>query len=683
MVSMGIKKKVNKEQIINIVLNVFIVIFGLILIFSVYNKVQVSFFGKDYSDFFGYSVFEVQTGSMEPEISPGDWIIVKSTKNVKLNDVVTYKHSGEFITHRVIGKSGGTYITKGDANNSKDDPIDEKQIIGVVVKTLPTFGFLKKTIFNPVVLVSIIITILIFNYVMNKNKKEESETKEMKRDVLEIEKKVKTIGANTIKTLKERAKKIKEQKLQKTETKSKVEEPEEQVEGEYRELAVLEDIELQSKTEEELNEMFEEDASFIPVDVSELDETFLEIAQNEIEEEPIDEFKKIQEEKEDEEDEKEAPNKINLELLETGKKSKNIIEKFISVKIEELNEVINILDTDEKTYVNEPTIKNKLMGYYIDSKYYNYYGETEVSSSKKQIDKIEKYITKEANLLKKKYSGSDAKYGEKVDKFLKIFTVLANIENAKDAIIDKKAKEEFYKNQIMQITSDLDWDQTKYKNVISEIIKIQRNYIGIVEYLCKKFETNLFDLELLSLKSNKNIFVTSLEHNITFSKMYSDYIIDKTYNEGVIAENKISILLNLLSIKIIKDMINSDFNKKYVVYIPESLYTKEKKLEKVLGLIEDERAKDSVLILISMSRLSSGKTLIKKLKKKGYMFAIPITKEENLNSKNYPTMNLADYIFVDKNISNVVKTLTAFPEDIFDKMIYENIIEKIGDFGGE
>ena len=103
----------------------------------------------------------------------------------------------------------------------------------------------------------------------------------------------------------------------------------------------------------------------------------------------------------------------------------------------------------------------------------------------------------------------------------------------------------------------------------------------------------------------------------------------------------------------------------------------------ILNMIEDEHAKDSEILLISMEKLSSSKTTIKKLKKNGYSFAIPIINEESLNSKNYPTMNLADYIFVDKNISNVVKTLTSFPEDIVDKMIYENIVNKIGDFGGE
>ena len=60
---------------------------------------------------------------------------------------------------------------------------------------------------------------------------------------------------------------------------------------------MVNDEELESKTEEELNEMFEEISSYIPVDASEIDETFLEIAENEINEEtPAIEIKKVVEE---------------------------------------------------------------------------------------------------------------------------------------------------------------------------------------------------------------------------------------------------------------------------------------------------------------------------------------------------------------------------------------------------
>lgn len=672
---MMIQKKGITEKIINILLNVFIFLFGIILLISLYNNLQVKLFGKDYSDFFGYSVFEVQTGSMAPKINPGDWIIVKSSQNIELDDIITYNQDGEYITHRVIGAYNSTYITKGDANNSKDDPIDKKQIVGKVVKILPNFGIFKKTIFNPIVLAAIIITILICSFVFKKKKKEEKEMANF-----DVKEKITNVYNNVLTSLKEK----KNKKLEETKLKKEKEELEKQNKIEKKEeikLIEKEKIAIEKDEEQETQEVVEEISSYIPVDVSELDETFLEIAQNEIEEvEPV--IEKVKPIVEDIE-ETSKPTKLNLELLENGKKCKNIIEKFVLVKLEELNEIFNVLDDDGKTYVNEPTIKNKLMSSYIDSRYYNYYGDIDLSNNKKQSIKIEKYMEAVATSMKKKYKGSDSKYSEKVDRFLNIFDVITNLEQARDSITDKKAKEEFYRRELIKYAKVSGWNNSKIKNAISDIMKIQRNYIGIIEYLFKKLETSMFDLEFNKLKTDKNMYGLSLEHNITFGKLYSDYIIDKTYNEGVIAENKVMILLNLLSVRLIRDMMNSDFNKKYILYLPKTLYSKEKKLDKTLKMIEDEHAKESVVILIKLEYLIKYKTVVKKLKKEGYQFALALTSESKIESKNYTTMNIVDYIFVDKNIPNIVKTLSTLPEDVADKLVYEDITEKIGDFGGE
>ena len=667
---MEMKDKKITEKVINIILNVLIYIFGIILLISIYNNLQVKVFGKEYSDFFGYSIFEVQTGSMKDYINPGDWIIVKSSQNIKLNDVVTYKQGSDFITHRVIGAYNDTFVTKGDANNTKDDPIDKKQIVGKVVKIIPHFGILKKTIFNPIVLVAIIATIVIINFSFKGKKKETKKANESK-----LLRKFKQISDNILNNIKEERNKKIEIKKEKDELKKLLEEKK----LEKEETFVHKE---EPQTEVEEIEEVEDFSSFIPVDASELDETFLEIAQNEIEEvEPIELKKEIKQEKE-EEQEKEVTTKINLELLVNSKKSKNIIDKFVSIKIEELNEIINILDDDGKTYVNEPTIKNKLMVSYIDSRYYNYYGETDISNNKKQSVKIEKYIDDVANLLMKNYKGNDSKYSEKVNRFLNIFKVIINLEQA-FSISDKRAREEFYKKEITKYAKTSGWDNSKIKNSIPNILKIQRNYIGILEYLLKKIDTNMFNLEFNKLKAYKNIYALNLEHNITFSQMYSDYIIDKTYNEGVIAENKTIITLNLLSVRLIEDMIVSDFNKKYVLYLPKSLYTKEKKIEKVLSMIDDEHAKQSAVFLMRVEELLKYKTLIKKLKKEGYQFAIAIDEDFAVDNSNKNATSLIDYIFVDKNIPNVVKTLSLLPEDVTDKIIYEDITEKIGDFGGE
>ena len=71
------------EKITNIGLNILIFIFGIVLLISIYNNIQVKLLGNDYSSFFGYSVFEVQTGSMGEAVEPGDWIVIKYSKNIK------------------------------------------------------------------------------------------------------------------------------------------------------------------------------------------------------------------------------------------------------------------------------------------------------------------------------------------------------------------------------------------------------------------------------------------------------------------------------------------------------------------------------------------------------------------------------------------------------------------------
>ena len=164
------KKNKLVGKIIDYTLNILIVILAIFLLISMYTAFQVKILGNEYSNFFGYSLFEVQTGSMHGTIESGDWIIVKTTRDVNIGDIVTYKHGNDFITHRIIESYKGTYITKGDANNTKDDPIDQSQIVGRVVKTLHGFGILRKTIFNPFVILLLIITLYLFNLTFKSGK---------------------------------------------------------------------------------------------------------------------------------------------------------------------------------------------------------------------------------------------------------------------------------------------------------------------------------------------------------------------------------------------------------------------------------------------------------------------------------------------------------------------------------
>ncbi|MGB9778606.1 MAG: signal peptidase I [Candidatus Bathyarchaeales archaeon] len=98
----------------------------------------------------GFTPTIIASGSMQPTLNPGDIAIIIATpaKTIKIGDIIQYQTTAEAPTiHRVIDKytSGGTlwFITQGDANNAPDNPVNENQVIGKVVLTIPKLGWVS------------------------------------------------------------------------------------------------------------------------------------------------------------------------------------------------------------------------------------------------------------------------------------------------------------------------------------------------------------------------------------------------------------------------------------------------------------------------------------------------------------------------------------------------------------
>ena len=122
---------------------------------------------KDYFNLFGYTYFEVLSGSMSDEINIGDIVLVKLNSKYNVGDVVTYKSYSHFITHRIVKIDNDKIITKGDANNTNDDPINQNQIIGKVVKRLKRAGIYIKVFMNFKVIVLIFMMIMVSVYIFS------------------------------------------------------------------------------------------------------------------------------------------------------------------------------------------------------------------------------------------------------------------------------------------------------------------------------------------------------------------------------------------------------------------------------------------------------------------------------------------------------------------------------------
>ncbi len=99
-------------------------------------------------DLSGHRLFVVDGASMEPAISRGSLIVVRSAlpDALAVGDVVTFQHHDATVTHRVaaIDDAGGTrvFTTKGDANAVPDpDAVSFDGRVGILAANMPVLGY--------------------------------------------------------------------------------------------------------------------------------------------------------------------------------------------------------------------------------------------------------------------------------------------------------------------------------------------------------------------------------------------------------------------------------------------------------------------------------------------------------------------------------------------------------------
>lgn len=103
---------------------------------------------------FGIRADVVLSGSMEPALRTGGIVFTDTgRRQPDIGDIITYEIKGSCITHRVEGKDGQRFITRGDANETPDpEPVNPEQIVGTVVFSVPFLGYAavflqKETVF--------------------------------------------------------------------------------------------------------------------------------------------------------------------------------------------------------------------------------------------------------------------------------------------------------------------------------------------------------------------------------------------------------------------------------------------------------------------------------------------------------------------------------------------------------
>ena len=101
------------------------------------------------SGYFHYYAIAIASGSMEPNISRGDVVIIEKLDEqydkLEVGQVIAYRYEGIIVVHRLVNiiKDNGKYYfySRGDSNESDDNwVITEDMIIGTVDHKIPFVG---------------------------------------------------------------------------------------------------------------------------------------------------------------------------------------------------------------------------------------------------------------------------------------------------------------------------------------------------------------------------------------------------------------------------------------------------------------------------------------------------------------------------------------------------------------
>ena len=136
-------KKNKVFRTINLIKNIICWILIVVLVFTLVVFFTARINGSTPS-VFGYSIYRVSSGSMEPELKVGDIIldkVVENPEDLKVGDVITFKsddYGDLLVTHKVIKapyEDNGKLMlqTKGVANELEDKPISTDKVKGIMI----------------------------------------------------------------------------------------------------------------------------------------------------------------------------------------------------------------------------------------------------------------------------------------------------------------------------------------------------------------------------------------------------------------------------------------------------------------------------------------------------------------------------------------------------------------------
>ncbi len=336
---------------------------------------------------------------------------------------------------------------------------------------------------------------------------------------------------------------------------------------------------------------------------------------------------------------------------------KNLMDEYIKFSVKKIRKYMK---TILGMHYDEEIVK-EFIKTYINARYYNINSKTSRAFYLKIIDAL----NRKEKILKSKLE--EDKF-DKIEKTREIFNFIfffdnvrkvENMKNLKD-IKDVINELVIMRKKQFKIRTQTDFGENFYKEIKNDMLE--------KDIFLDKFDTDDFKLNFLKHKTVNYLYYVDLDYNIPLPEQYSQIAIDKVYNSGIIAEDKLQVEYILLSIVVIRDILNANFKDKYIVEFTSSLFKKNQKLDTVLNLINNQALQEKIYLNLTYEEYKANKKIILEYINKGYHFAITL---DNSLKQVDEIENLRIF-----NIVIVPKNLRLYKEIMRRKAMFTNIIEQ-------
>ena len=274
-------------------------------------------------------------------------------------------------------------------------------------------------------------------------------------------------------------------------------------------------------------------------------------------------------------------------------------------------------------------IYDDLINAYINTRYYNLYPVV----SEKFEENIVYYLKKSLQKVKDDVKFKDkAKYMFQMFKYILVFDGVVECDSARRIINEIKKVRIVYLKLV-----DSDFEAKLYN-------MLEKDLIAKKEFL-ESFEDKNFTMNCVKVKDQ--MFYCVLEHNLKFSKLYSDYAISKVFNSKSINEQKLFVTYPLAAVRALQDIIKGNFTKIYIVDYVFSLASKPKKNERLLKYINNDIIKEKLVLKLSYEDFLPNKEKVYELTRNGFKVALKIDKTFEFNEENIKLLKLFAFMVTD------------------------------------